>query len=51
MLFRSGAGQPEASSEAETAESDDDVPGHDAESYRAAVAQKAEGTPTEQIEF
>lgn len=45
-------GQPEATSEPETAESDDgEVPGHDAESYRAANAEKAEGTPTEQIEF
>lgn len=31
---------------------DEDIPGHDAESYRAAIAaRKAQGTPTEQIEF
>lgn len=47
-----GVGQPEAVAEPETADSDDgDVPGHDAASYRAAIAAEAEGTPTEQIEF
>jgi hypothetical protein len=47
-----GDDSPDAPAEPETADSDDgDVPGHDAESYRAANAEQAEGTPTDQIEF
>jgi hypothetical protein len=47
-----GDDSPDAPAEPETAASDDgDVPGHDAESYRAANAEQAEGTPTDQIEF